>query len=186
MTHFSSKPTATAVQTPAFKLLPESEEYAADILNLHEAAFGPGRFTRAAFRLREQGPFDQSVSFMALDNQTQQLLGSARLTWVKTGGSKSCGLLLGPLAVQPNVQNVGIGRALVRRCLEAAGATNAQFVMLVGDQPYYGPLGFETAPIGQVKMPGPVDEKRLLVCPLGGFDIKTMIGKVCHSDLICG
>ena len=184
MTHHSPKPAAVAVQKPAFNLVDEGDEYAADIFDLHENAFGPGRFTRAAFRLREQGPFDQSLSFMALEVQTHQLLGSARLTWIKTTESKSCGLLLGPLAIQLNVQNKGIGRALVRQCIEAAGATSAQFVMLVGDQPYYGPLGFETAPVGQVSMPGPVDKNRLLVCPLGSFETKVMSGLVCHADLI--
>lgn len=184
MTHQSLKPAAAAAQTPAFNLVVESDAYNANILELHENAFGPGRFTRAAFRLREQGPFDQSLSFMALENGSLQLLGSARLTWVKTTLSKSCGLLLGPLAIQPNVQNRGIGRALVRQCIDAANQTDAQFVMLVGDQPYYGPLGFETAPTGQVSMPGPVDKNRLLVCPLGSFDAKVMSGLVCHADLI--
>ena len=184
MTNHSPKPAADAVQKPAFNLVIECDDYAADISNLHENAFGPGRFTRAAFRLREQGPFDQSLSFMALDEQTHALLGSARLTWVKTSQSKSCGLLLGPLAIQPNVQNKGIGRALVRQCIQAATDTHAQFVMLVGDQPYYGPLGFETAPIGQVSMPGPVDKNRLLACPLGSFEIGAMSGLVCHADLL--
>lgn len=184
MTHPTLKPAATAAQTPAFNLVVEGDEYAADIFDLHEKAFGPGRFTRAAFRLREQGPFDQTLSFMALDNDTNQLLGSARLTWIKSSESKSCGLLLGPLAIQPFVQNKGIGRALVRQCIKVAGATNAQFLMLVGDQPYYGPLGFETAPFGQVSLPGPVDRNRLLVCPLGGFDAKAMSGQICHADLI--
>lgn len=184
MTHHTPKPAAIAAQKPAFNLVVEGDDYAADIFELHENAFGPGRFTRAAFRLREQGPFDQSLSFIALDNQTHALLGSARLTWIKMSQSKSCGLLLGPLAIQPNVQNMGIGRALVRHCIEAARGTSAQFVMLVGDQPYYGPLGFETAPVGQVSMPGPVDKNRLLVCPLGQFEAASMSGRVCHADLI--
>ncbi|MEM8540151.1 MAG: N-acetyltransferase [Pseudomonadota bacterium] len=184
MTHHSSKPAAVAAQKPAFNIVVEDAKFESDIFELHENAFGPGRFTRAAFRLREQGPFDQSLSFVALDDQTRQLLGSARLTWIKTSESKSCGLLLGPLAIQPNVQNLGIGKALVRYCIEAAKATRAQFVMLVGDQPYYGPLGFETAPVKQVWMPGPVDEKRLLVCPLADFDAVAMSGLVCHVDLI--
>ncbi len=183
MTQLSNKPAANAAQTPAFNLVVESEKYAADIFDLHEKAFGPGRFTRAAFRLREQGPFDQTLSFMALDKDTLQLLGSARLTWIKSSESKSCGLLLGPLAIQPDVQNKGIGRALVRQCIDAADTTSAQFVMLVGDQPYYGPLGFETAPIGQVSLPGPVDKHRILVCPLGGFDAKAISGQICHVDM---
>jgi predicted N-acetyltransferase YhbS len=38
--------------------------------------------------------------------------------------------------------------------------------LLVGDEPYYGKLGFKAIPKGQAKLPGPVDPARLLVCEL--------------------
>jgi predicted N-acetyltransferase YhbS len=45
-------------------------------------------------------------------------------------------------------------------------------VVLVGDEPYYGRNGFKQIPKGQVKLPGPVDPARLLVCELveGAFE----------------
>jgi predicted N-acetyltransferase YhbS len=39
-------------------------------------------------------------------------------------------------------------------------------VLLVGDAPYYGPLGFEVIPTGQITLPGPVDPARLLAAEL--------------------
>jgi predicted N-acetyltransferase YhbS len=33
----------------------------------------------------------------------------------------------------------------------------------VGDEPYYGPLGFAAGRCGAVAMPGPVDPRRVLV-----------------------
>jgi predicted N-acetyltransferase YhbS len=45
-------------------------------------------------------------------------------------------------------------------------------VVLVGDEPYYGNVGFKKIPKGRAIMPGPVDPDRLLVAELveGTFD----------------
>ena len=58
---------------------------------------------------------------------------------------------------------------LVRKCVEAASATGAGFVLLVGDEPYYGPLGFLRVSPGRVGLPGPVAPHRLLLCPSFGL-----------------
>jgi predicted N-acetyltransferase YhbS len=39
-------------------------------------------------------------------------------------------------------------------------------VVLVGDEAYYGRVGFKAIPKGRVTMPGPVDHSRLLVAEL--------------------
>ena len=81
-------------------------------------------------------------------------------------------LLLGPLTVEPPFRQHGIGKALIERALAEARARSHRLVVLVGDEPYYGKLGFRKIPKGQAKMPGPVDPARLLVCELveGAFD----------------
>jgi len=45
-------------------------------------------------------------------------------------------------------------------------------ILLVGDEPYYGRMGFKKVPRGRVKLPGPVDPDRILVAELaaGAFD----------------
>ena len=50
--------------------------------------------------------------------------------------------------------------------------------MLVGDEPYYGKLGFTMIPKGQAKMPGPVDPARLLVCELTKGAFKGVSGPI--------
>lgn len=182
MTQNDTLTTAKPVGSSDFQIIAETDAHAPTIESLHESVFGPGRFARAAFRVREQGPYDAVLSFVAID-ENQEILGSVRLTWVLTSNSGSRGLLLGPLCVQPSAQSRGIGRALVSHCVQAANATDASYVMLVGDQAYYGPQGFLTAPKGEVLMPGPVDLNRLLVCPLGGFDSSEMSGLVAHVDV---
>lgn len=166
-----------------FTIAPERAECADAIEALHEDAFGPGRFTRAAFRLREQGPHEPALSFVAL-SPGGDLLGSVRLTPVVMCDSGHRGHLLGPLAVAVAHKNRGFGRALVRRAVEAAGATGAaRFVLLVGDAPYYGPLGFVPVAPGRVLMPGPVDPSRLLIHPLGGQAVPDdLAGMVLHAS----
>lgn len=159
-----------------FSLAPEQAAHASAIDHLHEQAFGPGRFARAAFRLREQGPHDPACSFVAVDD-TDMLVGSVRMTRVVAPASGHRGCLLGPLAVSAARKNCGIGRALVRRSVAAAQATDAQFVVLVGDEPYYAPLGFAVAP-KSLSLPGPVLPRRLLVNPLGSGDLTALAGVI--------
>ena len=60
----------------------------------------------------------------------------------------------------------------MERALAEAKAKEQRLVVLVGDEPYYGQLGFKTVPKGRATMPGPVDPARLLFCELadGAFD----------------
>jgi putative acetyltransferase len=53
--------------------------------------------------------------------------------------------VLSPLAVSPDRQGAGIGRALVRHALDAAAAAGSPFVVLEGDPRYYSRLGFRAA-----------------------------------------
>jgi predicted N-acetyltransferase YhbS len=135
----------------------------AAIEHLHEEAFGPGRFARTAFRLREGVPHDPRLSLVAIGGDGV-LVGSVRLTPIHVGEAPA--LLLGPLTVRPALKNRGIGKALMRRSMEAARQDGHRLVVLVGDLPYYWPFGFRTAAPGRILMPGPVDPARLLVAEL--------------------
>jgi predicted N-acetyltransferase YhbS len=77
------------------------------------------------------------------------------------------GHLLGPLAVRPSHKSLGIGRELVRIAVEAARRKGSEAVILVGDPPYYQPLGFEKVAYGALRFPGPVDPARVLVVAMG-------------------
>jgi predicted N-acetyltransferase YhbS len=87
-------------------------------------------------------------------------------------------LLLGPLTVEPPFRQHGIGKALIERALAEARARGHRLVVLVGDEPYYGKLGFRMIPKGQAKMPGPVDPARLLVCELIDGAFKGVSGPI--------
>lgn len=142
--------------------LTEDASHDAAIELINEEAFGPGRHARAAARIREQGPHDRSLSFICADDG--ETIASVRMTPVLAGPVK--GYLLGPLAVRPSHKGKGIGRELVRIAVEAARRKGSEAVILVGDPPYYCPLGFGKVAYGALIFPGPVDPSRVLVVPL--------------------
>ncbi len=54
----------------------------------------------------------------------------------------------------------------MRIAIEAARRKGSEAVVLVGDPPYYCPLGFEKVAYNALEFPGPVDPGRVLVVPL--------------------
>jgi predicted N-acetyltransferase YhbS len=152
----------------ALTVLPETPDDAMAIERLHERTFGPGRYARSAFRIREGRAHTLDLSFTARIGTL--LVGSVRLTRICIGETPA--LLLGPLTVEPPFRERGIGSALIARALKDAKAAGHSLVVLVGDAPFYTKAGFKGIPKGQVKMPGPVDPARLLVAELkpGAFD----------------
>src|SRR6476620_9376424 len=135
---------------PSLTLLPETADDAVPIERLHERTFGPGRYAKSAYRLREGMGHRLELSFTAR-------IGT---------------LLLGPLTDEPPSRERGIGHALIARALAGAKTKGHRLVVLVGDEPYYGKSGFKRIPEGRATMPGPVDPARLLVCELveGAFE----------------
>jgi predicted N-acetyltransferase YhbS len=134
----------------------------ATIEKLHAELFGPERFKRAAYVLRDGVPADPTLSIVA--TREGELAASVRMTPIVIGEKPA--LLLGPLVVDPRWKGQGAGRALVRMALEAAKAHGHRLVMLVGDLPYYGPLGFSFLGRDIITLPAWVDPDRVLVAGL--------------------
>lgn len=136
---------------------------AAAVSALHARVFGPGRFARTAYRVREQRfNADGHVSkFCRAAVLGHRLIASVTLTPVSIGGARD-GLLLGPLAVDPEFAGQGFGRGLVASAIEEAKVGGIAVIILVGDEPYYGRFGFKRVPPAQILFPGPVDQSRIL------------------------
>jgi len=160
--------------SPLFDISLEQPEDRAETEMLAAQAFGPGRFTRTAFRLREGRDAELHLSFVARKGAV--MVGSVKLTRIKVG--EKPGLLLGPLVVAPNTKNQGVGQALLNRAVEAARQEQEAFILLVGDHSYYARAGFEQVPSGTLILPGPADPARILVCYLEEDARKTHMGAV--------
>ena len=143
-------------------ILPETAADAEEIQRLHERTFGPGRFAKTAYRIREGVTHLPALSFTARIGTL--LVGSVRQSPIRIGETPA--LLLGPLTIEPPFRERGIGARMLERALAEARAQGHRLVLLVGDEPYYARVGFKRIPKGQVTMPGPVDPARLLVAEL--------------------
>jgi predicted N-acetyltransferase YhbS len=147
---------------PALTILPETAADTPAIERLHERTFGPGRFARTAFRVREKLVHRLDLSFTARIGTL--LVGSVQLTPIRIG--ETAALLLGPLTVEPPFRERGIGQALIERAVAEARQQGHRLVVLVGNPAYYAKAGFRPAAKDQITMPGPVDPARLLVAEL--------------------
>jgi predicted N-acetyltransferase YhbS len=143
-------------------LTPQTEADLPAIERLNERAFGPGRYARSAYRLREGMKPDAGLSFVARIGTF--VAGANQMTPILCGETPA--LLLGPLTVDPAFRSAGIGESLVTHSLNAARAAGHTLVLLVGDLPYYGRMGFQPVPEGKLTFCGPVDPARFLYCEL--------------------
>jgi predicted N-acetyltransferase YhbS len=141
----------------AFKT--ETVADAAAVEALVARVFGPARLTKVSERVREFAPFRRDLSVCAFAGDV--MVGSVRLWDITIGGAPA--IFLGPLAVDAAARKGGAGGALVARACEAAALSGASAVLLVGDPPYFERFGFSAAATADIVLPGPVDQKRVLL-----------------------
>lgn len=151
------------MSAPNLTITQEAPSDAPILSRLAAQAFGPGRFARTAYRVREGVP---PVAGLCLTGSLGgSVVGGVRFTCISIGEEDKA-LLLGPLVVDPTYTGNGYGGTLMREGLTRAKAEGYRLVVLVGDEPYYGRFGFVCTQPGQIRMPGPVDPNRLLALEL--------------------
>ncbi len=137
--------------------------------------FGPGRFAKTAYRLRESVACVAALSFVA--EHEGRIVGTVRYWPIEIGETPA--LMLGPIAVAGSMQGQGIALALMQTSLARARELGHRAVVLVGDEPYYGRAGFKRIePKGRITMPGPVDLARLLGLSLVDGALEAMKGEM--------
>lgn len=141
----------------ALALSSDDASHDAAVEALLDRAFGPGRFAKTAERVRETASLWREGSRIAL--QGGHVVGACRL-WRVTAGAPA--LFLGPIAVDPAHRSGGLGRALVSACEAAAREAGWTAVVLIGEQGFFGPLGYEPPPAGRLSLPGPGVGPKLL------------------------
>jgi predicted N-acetyltransferase YhbS len=137
---------------------------------LLERAFGPGRHLKTSARMRIGHSPAEGLSLVARDGVSHRLVGTVRLWAIAVGNETHDDrrtLLLGPLGVDPAAQGHGIGCKLMRFAIAEAAFQGYGAIILVGDPAYYERFGFSATPCVEVRLPGPVEQRRLL-----GLDLR--------------
>jgi predicted N-acetyltransferase YhbS len=129
---------------------------------LLDACFGENRHMRTCQRLRDRRAPAEGLGFSAVSEG--RVVGTLRLWHVSAGGCPA--LILGPLAVEASSRKLGVGTALMDHALAAAKARGHRAVILLGDAPYYARFGFSVQKTGELSLPGPFEQERLLALEL--------------------
>lgn len=130
---------------------------------LLDTCFGPARFQKTCERLREGRKPAEGLSLVV--DQGGDLVGTVRL-WHVSAGPNRPALMLGPIAIDPACQSLGLGGRLMREALGLAAEKGHKAVVLVGDAPYYQRFGFSTEKTGSLWLPGPYERGRFLALEL--------------------
>ncbi len=94
-------------------------------------------------------------------------------------GSATRLVMVGPVAVRPDVQRGGHGRTLMAHMLEAAETEADAALMMIGDPEYYGRFfGFTADATEAWDLPGPYEKRRLLARAVNGHGVPMSAGMI--------
>jgi predicted N-acetyltransferase YhbS len=153
---------------PMAKIIPLSNVDPAAVEALLDAAFGADRKTRTAYKLRVG---TQAISGLSFACQDGVLLGTIQCWPIALDGTTPL-TLVGPVAVAPEAQGKGVGKALMNNMLAAAENHGHTALVMIGDPEYYGRFfGFRAEPTQGWTLPGPFDRHRLLARVAQGVEL---------------
>jgi len=162
-----------------FTIKPESPALALPVEHLLDGVFGAERREKASYLYRANVAPVAPLSWVAFDGD--RLVGAIRYWPIQVGETGHAALLLGPLAIVPELAGKGIGRALTFKTLEIAAEMDHDLVLLVGDYDYYKRFGFVPAtPYGFV-MPSEKRPERLQVTELKPGVLGRISGEIRHA-----
>ena len=147
-------------------ILPLAEIDPVLIEELLDRAFDTDRRQRTAYKVRAGMDWLPALSFAALDDE-DYLIGTIQ-TWpvalTDPLGHAHPMLMVGPVAVLPEKQGTGTGKALMLATLGALDPRAPLPQVMIGDEAYYGRFfGFTASHTQGWSLPGPYDPARLLV-----------------------
>jgi len=125
---------------------------------LLDRCLGERRTVKSSERLREGRLPADGLALTA--ERDGAVVATVRLWHVEAAGKPA--LLLGPLAVSPELQGEGVGKAMMREAIWRAACRGHGAILLVGDAPYYERFGFTPEPMADLAMPGPFERERFL------------------------
>ncbi|RYE01454.1 MAG: N-acetyltransferase [Sphingomonadales bacterium] len=164
------------------KMVPLDQIDPQAVESLLDRAFGTDRRARTAYRIRGGTDPIAELSFAAV-REDGALAGTIQC-WPVSLHCDAGGVvplnMVGPVAVEPEWQQEGIGRALMERMLQAVpgcGTPGCDALMLIGDPEYYERFfGFTAERTGGWRLPGPFEPRRVLARGSNVPDCAGMLG----------
>lgn len=97
---------------------------------------------------------DDCFGHVAID-QNQKIIGHIWMSpaHIEHDGPPVTGHCLSPMAVMPQFQKTGIGKALAHALLDDARRRNTTFILVLGHPEYYPKFGFERADAWNISCP---------------------------------
>lgn len=129
---------------------------------------------------------DPGAALVAVEQQEAgpDVVGVTQLStsWVDAARALVPVLVLSPLAVRPDRQRRGVGRALVQAAIERAEQLGSPLLFLEGDPAYYGRLGWQRASESGFTAPSVrIPDAAFQVVVLPAFE-QWMVGAVVYND----
>jgi len=153
------------MDTPTRTLIPLADVEAPIIEQVLDRAFGPDRHGRTAYTIREGTDWLAALSFAALD--PDGMLAGTIQAWpvalTDPAGRAHPMIMVGPVAVLPEHQDQGYGRAMMAALTKGLDPAAPLPQVLIGDTEYYERFGFTNAWTSGWRCPGPWEPARLMV-----------------------
>ena len=153
------------MDAPNRTLIPLANVEPAMIEQVLDRAFGEDRHARTSYRIREGMDWLPALSFAALDEDG--MLAGTIQAWpvalTDPQGRAHPLIMVGPVAVLPDQQSRGFGKALMVASLAALDPRAPLPQVMIGDPEYYGRFwGFTNEHTSGWELPGPFEQRRLL------------------------
>lgn len=144
----------------SIRLAKIEDDYA--IEQIIKSIFGPGRFAKTIYRLRENKNQYHSLFRFVAENHLGQIVATIQIAQYVPYPEIA---ILGPIAVNLDLQNMGLGMALMKISEQECLKYNFKKIMLIGDPEYYKRFGYQPIPMNslEVDLEYPINKNRLLV-----------------------
>jgi len=152
---------------------PETPGDVAAIRAVEEQAFGRSAEAQLVDDLRDAG--DSVFSLVAVEGET--VIGHAMFSRLQ---APFPALALGPVAVLPDRQRMGVGSRLIREGIARSEAAGWSGIFVLGDPVFYRRFGFDVGKASGFISPyaGP----HLMALSLRGNELPTSTGSILHAS----
>jgi predicted N-acetyltransferase YhbS len=130
-------------------------------------------------RIRKTSTFIPELSLVAIDQESEMLLGHILLSKISINGNSTAeSLALAPVSVLPDYQNKGIGKLLIQEALKMAKELGYHSVIVLGHPEYYPKFGFERASKWGIRAPFDVPDNSFMAMELVDNSLVNVLGIV--------